>query len=242
MSERRGVLPCQRQSHVDWYGHECEFRVMAFELLGLNLEDLLNYCGRKFSLKTALMLADQLLRRFQYIHSKGYIHRDIKPENLLVGDGMQGNKVYVTDIGLAKEIREPMARSGDAWRRNGPLFGTTRYASITAHLSDGQYKLFPRDDMKSPGYVFIYFLRGSLPWQGLNADSQEQKDKLILEKSRQQLRSSMRVFPTSSRGILNASAPFAWMRHPTTHIYDACLATSFAVKDTSTIMSLTGQS
>jgi len=41
------------------------------------------------------MLADQLIPRFQYIHSKGFIHRDIKPDNILVGDGKQGHKIYV---------------------------------------------------------------------------------------------------------------------------------------------------
>jgi serine/threonine protein kinase len=114
---------------------------MVFELLGPNLEDLFNYCGRKFSLKTVLMLADQLIHRFKYIHSKGFIHRDIKPENLLMGDGMQGNKVYVTDIGLAKEIREPIEGGSDSWRRNSPFIGTTRYASINAHLGDGEHSM-----------------------------------------------------------------------------------------------------
>lgn len=63
---------------VRWFGVEGEYNVMVMDLLGPALEDLFNYCGRKFSLKCVLMLADQMLRRVEYIHSKNFIHRDIK--------------------------------------------------------------------------------------------------------------------------------------------------------------------
>lgn len=58
---------------VYWNGSKCDFRVMAYELFGPSLENLFNYCGRKFSLKTVLLLAHQLISRFQFIHPKGYI-------------------------------------------------------------------------------------------------------------------------------------------------------------------------
>jgi serine/threonine protein kinase len=112
---------------------------MVFELLGPNLEDLFNYCDRRFSLRTVLMLADQLICRFQYIHSKGFIHQDIKPENLLMGRGIRGNIVYITDIGLAEDfINEGARRYGRRSQREGPVFGTARYASINAHCGVGE--------------------------------------------------------------------------------------------------------
>ena len=118
------------------YLFECQYNCMVFDLLGPSLEDLFNFCGRRFSLKTVLMLADQLLHRLEYIHSKDVIHRDVKPDNFLMGTGRCGNVVYATDMGLATERREVQIkpRSAGTTTRPRPLIGTARFASINGHL------------------------------------------------------------------------------------------------------------
>ncbi|KAE8704760.1 Casein kinase I isoform delta-like [Hibiscus syriacus] len=102
--------------------------------------NLFNYCNQKFSLKTILMLADQL--------------------------------VYIFDYGLAKKYRDLQTHKHIPYRENKNLTGTARYASVNTHLGVEQSR---RDDLESLGYVLMYFLRGSLPWQGLKAGTKKQK-------------------------------------------------------------------
>jgi len=121
-----------------------------------------------FSLKTVLMLAEQMLVRIKCLHAKHLIHRDIKPENFVVGRGQKANTVYMIDFGLAKKFRDPKDEQHIPYREGKQLVGTMRWISINAHLGIEQSR---RDDLESLGYVLIHFFGNELPQsncQGLN--------------------------------------------------------------------------
>ncbi|KAH0829819.1 Casein kinase I isoform delta [Fonsecaea pedrosoi] len=167
-----------------WHGSHGEFQAIVFDLLGPNLEDLFQYCDKKFSLKTTLMLMDQLIRRIESLHAVGYLHRDIKPENFLLGTGNQGNVVYMTDFGIATSRSDSPPQITTQKPGNQPqiaLVGTCDYASINGHLNVAPAW---RDDLESLGYMALYFLHGSLPWQGLQAPNRKERHRLVYERKK----------------------------------------------------------
>ncbi|ELK25568.1 Casein kinase I isoform alpha, partial [Myotis davidii] len=163
-----------------WYGQAREYNALVTDLLGPSLEDLFNLCSRRFTIKTVLMLADQMICRIAYMHRKNFIHRDIKPQNFLMGSRRHCNKssettgktkrsstaastsqstslsalkqLFLIDFSLAKKYKDNKTKQHIPYREDLNLTGTVRYTSINAHLGIEQSR---RDDMESLGYVLI---------------------------------------------------------------------------------------
>jgi serine/threonine protein kinase len=155
-----------------WYGVVADNSILVLELLGKSLEALFLECEKRFSLKTVLMIADQLLTRIEFIHHKGILHRDIKPENFVLGQGLNSDVIYAIDFGLSRRWQDAKTGEHIPYEEGKQLLGTARYTSVNTHMGIEQSR---RDDLEGIAYVLIYLVMGSLPWVGLKGQTREQK-------------------------------------------------------------------
>ncbi|KAI9855651.1 MAG: Casein kinase I isoform delta [Trichoglossum hirsutum] len=119
---------------------------LVLRATGPSIKDLSHvYSKASLSLKTVLILMDQLIERLQALHSQGFVHGGIRPSNIALSLP-EGGPIHLTGLGCPKRYR------GDNQ--------DSLYASINPNLS-------PCSDLESLGYVMLRFLRGDLPWENL---------------------------------------------------------------------------
>ena len=165
------------------------------------MEQLFQKCKKHFSLKTTLLLVDQMLFSLEQLHAKHYIHRDIKPENFMVGLGKKSNTVYMIDFGLSKRFRDPVSGLHIPYKDQKSFTGTARYASISTHLGVEQSR---RDDLESLGHIFVYFMKGILPWQNIQAANKKEKyEKITKKKLAVQVNLLCKELPTEFESYLS---------------------------------------
>ena len=161
-----------------WKGNHNKNTVIAMDYLGPSLDELFQCCNCQFTPNTICLIGIQIMNMLEEIHKGGILHRDIKPDNFLIGYGNNQNKIYIIDLGLSKYYMDTNKRSHIAFRQNKGFTGSFRYSSIRNHKG---YEQSRRDDLESVSYMLLYFLKGSLPWQGVKESDKSKKSKKICD-------------------------------------------------------------
>lgn len=137
------------------------------ELLGYSLHDLQACCGGTFSLKTTLMIADQVLCRLEVLAGKGLVHNSIKGQNMAIGLGKNSKLIYLIDFGRTTHYRH---NNGEVvMSRCNPYSGNyvAAYASLSHELGE---RPSPWDDLVSLAFLLVEWRTGSLPWNKATKD------------------------------------------------------------------------
>ena len=168
------------------YGQNIKYNILIQELLGKSIDKIFFEKNRKFSMKDCCMIGLQILDRLEYIHSKYIIHRDIKADNFLVGLN-NVSIIYIIDFGLAKQYKSRKTGKHVKYTINKKWSGTSRFASANTLRGVEPSR---RDDLESFCYLLLYLMKGSLPWDYINEES-EINEILIIYKMKQYMTPEM---------------------------------------------------
>lgn len=159
-----------------FFGREGNYNCLIMKFLGKSLWDRLQLKGGSFDAADAARMGEQIVRRVEYLHSKGFVHCDIKPENFCFGrdNDDERHHVFMIDFGLSEQYFDK--DHVDMQELGGFTGGARRYASINAHRGR---TLSRRDDLQAVGHMLLFFLRGSLPWLGLEPCEMGRKKEMI---------------------------------------------------------------
>ena len=165
------------------YGVDNDNIYLVQQLLGNNLTQEMKKNKNKFSKKTFINIALQMISRIEFIHTFGFIHCDIKPDNFVLDlsskddnkskDKEKGNPVvYLIDYGLAEPYINLKTKKHKQLKEKQGLKGTIEFCSINSHMG---LSLSRRDDLESLAYCLIFMYLGKLPWssRGSNGKSRE---------------------------------------------------------------------
>ena len=163
------------------FGFSGPYYVLIMQLLGKTLKDLVRK-KKMFTTKTTAMIGIQMLNALQFVHDNHVVHRDVKPENFAMGLNEKNSNLYIFDFGMSKKYRSSKTLEHYPCIQKRKFSGTTRYASIHALEAKEQSR---RDDLESVAYILIYFLNGSLPWQGLKTLKRKEKIRKVLQQKKE---------------------------------------------------------
>ena len=160
------------------FGNTKNYKVLIETLLGQSLYNIFIKRKKRCNIIDVCKIGYQILSRIEWIHSKNLLYRDVKPENFLIGKKDQ-DIIYVVDFGLCKRYISLKTGKHIPEKITGKFNGTLIFSSPNAAKGIESSR---RDDLISLGYMLIYLLKRTLPWeidfQNLNKEKYSQLVKL----------------------------------------------------------------
>jgi serine/threonine protein kinase len=150
------------------------FSFIVMNKLGPSISELFNYCNGHFSLKTSLLVFDQMIAIIESLHAKNIVHGNIKPNHFLIGNNLKTDTLYLVDFENVSNSRQK-----EKTECTGRHFDFD-YLSTDALLGK---QLSWRDDMESMAYILIGFLKGKLPWSSIIENKFQKIDQDISEET-----------------------------------------------------------
>ena len=195
----------------------CETEVV--QRLGPSLLDLFLDCGHGLSLKTVLMLSDELLKALQALHFQGVIHRDIKPDNIVAGLESSRDRFFLIDFGPSKEA----PRDSHPYSTNLPFQGNIYWASNNVLKGVAAHK---RDDVESLIYVLIFLYRRELPWYERH-DRKRTPEAVLSRRQRLRLKEACSGLPAAFAQVLGQVQALGFAEVPDYEGYRAAFREAF---------------
>jgi serine/threonine protein kinase len=142
---------------------------MVLDLQGPSLEDLFDFCHRKFSLKTILLLTNQLISRLEEFHNKRWFLCNITLKGFVMGFRKFSNQVRVIKLSQAQP-QDPQDLDLSALTEESLEIGTY-YIQIPAITYTNLSEPSCRNDLEKLGRILLYFTCSYASWQDLKDTS-----------------------------------------------------------------------
>jgi len=143
---------------VYWFGQYNNNTCLVMSLYDCSLHEYIQ--TKPITIRKLNTIMVSLINILTFVHTKLIIHRDIKPQNIMLKNG----ELFLIDFGFATfYVDENSEHIIDTDIREH-IIGTPRYVSFHVHCGSLPSR---RDDLISLGYMYLYLINQSLPWDTL---------------------------------------------------------------------------
>jgi len=152
---------------------ETKIKYIAMKLMDKTISQLLKENGNSFNLNTVCSLGLKMITVLEGFHGKEFVYHDIAPGNFMCGFGVEAEKIFLIDLGVAKKASSLVITGFNGT----PLFASRK--------SLQGYSATYNDDMEALGFMLAFLHKGVLPWSDPNAQMKTQKQFATLGKTKE---------------------------------------------------------